>query len=411
MRFGLFYEHNLPRPWSEGSEQKLFTDVLEQVELADKLGFSYVWQVEHHFLEEYAHSSAPEVLLAAYSQRTKNIRLGHGIVQTPPQYNHPARVAERIATLDLVSNGRVEFGTGESSSETELGGFNVARKDKRDAWREGTEVALRMMTEEPFTGFDGKFVSSPPRNVIPKPTQKPHPPVWVACSQRDTIHFAAENGVGALSFAFVTSAEAKEWVDDYYDTITNEAVPIGQSTNPNIAVVTPLMCAPDQEEAEAKGEKGLMFFGFGLAYYYVFGDHKPGRSSVWDSYEENGDLFSMYRTQKMNQAPDAIKGCIGTPDYCRDVLKKFEDAGVDQVIFFSQAGHNRHEDICESYELLSKEVLPEFQDRDVEGEAARKKRDAEIMEKALARKEEAADKPPELDDSYTIASPGAGSFF
>src|SRR5215467_6813081 len=127
MKFGVFYEHQLPRPWDEGAELRLFQEALDQVELADKLGFDTVWEVEHHFLEEYSHSSAPEVFLAAASQRTKQIRLGHGIVQMPPAYNHPARVAERIATLDLISGGRVEFGTGESSSQVELGGFGVER--------------------------------------------------------------------------------------------------------------------------------------------------------------------------------------------------------------------------------------------------------------------------------------------
>src|SRR6202011_914628 len=111
MRFGIFYEHQLPRPWSERSEADLLRDALEQVELADRVGLDYVWEVEHHFLEEYSHSSAPEVFLAAASQRTKNIRLGHGIIQLPPAVNHPARVAERVATLDLVSGGRVDFGT------------------------------------------------------------------------------------------------------------------------------------------------------------------------------------------------------------------------------------------------------------------------------------------------------------
>src|SRR3954467_5402860 len=125
MKFGIFYKHQLPRPGDARREQQLISDALDQVELADKLGIQYVWEVEHHFLEEYSHSSAPEVFLAAASQRTKNIRLGHGIVQTPPPFNHPARVAERIAMLDLVSNGRVEFGTGESSSEAELGGFMI----------------------------------------------------------------------------------------------------------------------------------------------------------------------------------------------------------------------------------------------------------------------------------------------
>src|SRR5512134_3247959 len=140
MKFGIFYEHQLPRPWANGAEQRLFQEALEQVELADRLGIDYAWEVEHHFLEEYSHSSAPEVFLAAASQRTTDIRLGHGIIQTAPQYNHPARTAERVAMLDLVSGGRVEFGSGESSSEAELAGFEIDPVDKRDAWLEGLEV-------------------------------------------------------------------------------------------------------------------------------------------------------------------------------------------------------------------------------------------------------------------------------
>src|ERR1700739_2127767 len=125
MKFGIFYEHQLPQPWEDGSEQRLYQQALDQVELADRLGIDYVWEVEHHFLEEYSPSSAPEVFLAACSQRTKRIRLGHGIALMPPKYNHPARVAERIATLDLVSDGRVEWGTGESAGALALGGFRV----------------------------------------------------------------------------------------------------------------------------------------------------------------------------------------------------------------------------------------------------------------------------------------------
>src|SRR5256885_8643759 len=155
MQFGIFYEHQLPRPWVEGAELKLFQDALDQVELADKLGIDYAWEVEHHFLEEYSHSSAPEVFLAACSQRTKRIRLGHGIVQLPLGFNHTARVAERIATLDLISAGRVEFGTGGSSSEAELGGFLVDRDTKRAQWEEALDAVTRMFVEEPFAGYDG----------------------------------------------------------------------------------------------------------------------------------------------------------------------------------------------------------------------------------------------------------------
>src|ERR671931_1546552 len=150
MRFGLFYEHQNPRPWEEErSEHRLMKDALDQVELADKLGFDCVWEVEHHFLEEYSHSSAPEVFLGAASQRTSRIRLGHGIVQLPPGYNHPARVAERAATLDLISGGRVDLGTGESSSQMELGAFGVDRNTKRAQWEESIDAVTGMLVEEP----------------------------------------------------------------------------------------------------------------------------------------------------------------------------------------------------------------------------------------------------------------------
>ncbi len=158
MKFGLFYEHQLPRPWGPDSEYNRFQQALDQVELADKVGIDYVWLVEHHFLEEYAHSSAPEIFLAGCSQRTKQIRLGHGIVALPTPYNHPARVAERISTLDLISNGRVEFGTGETSADSELFAFHVPREEKQAMWLESLEVVTRMLVEEPFKGHEGKYL-------------------------------------------------------------------------------------------------------------------------------------------------------------------------------------------------------------------------------------------------------------
>src|SRR5712691_8043320 len=169
MKLGLFYELQLPKPydqdtWDPDAEHRIYQEALAQIELADKLGFDYVFEVEHHNLEEYAHSSAPEILLAAASQRTRSIRLGHGIVLTPPPYNHPARIAERIAALDLVSNGRVEFGTGESSSANELNAFGVPWDQKKAMWEEGAHLALRMMSESPFPGYEGEYVTYPERN-------------------------------------------------------------------------------------------------------------------------------------------------------------------------------------------------------------------------------------------------------
>ena len=354
MKFGIFYEHQIPRPWDANAEHRIYREALEQVELADRLGIDYAWEVEHHFLEEYSHSSAPEVFLAACSQRTKRIRLGHGIVLMPPGYNHPARVAERIAALDLVSDGRVEFGTGESASILELGGYRVDVAEKRTAWRELVEQCLNMMVMTPYPGYEGKFFSMPCRNVIPKPLQKPHPPVWVACSSRETIKLAARLGIGALTFAFVDPAEAKQWVEDYYRILKTECVPIGHAVNANIAMVTGFSVHPDADEAKRRGEDGFKFFGYALGHHYIFGEHKPGHTDIWAAYEK--------ARAKLPEA-GAARG-IGTPEQLRAHLKSFEDSGVDQVAFIQQGGKNRHEHICQSLELFAREVLPEFDERE-----------------------------------------------
>ena len=408
MRFGIFYEHQLPRPWEAGSEHQLLKDALEQVELADRLGFDHVWEVEHHFLEEYSHSSAPEVFLAAASQRTDRIRLGHGIVQLPVGFNHPARVAERIATLDLVSDGRVEFGTGEASSEAELGGFGVERATKRAQWEEALDVATRLFVEEPFAGYDGDYVTMPPRNLVPKPHQRPHPPLWVACSRRETIHLAATKGIGALSFSFVEAAEAKAWVDDYYSTIASaECVPAGFAVNANVACVLPLMCDEDEERAIDTGLDGAHFFGYSLAHYYAFGTHRPGVTNIWDEFLKNRELFGFSRpvaaqtgqqlgAQLMEQGLGSLRGAIGTPAQIRDLVRAYEDAGVDQLIFVSQSGRNRHEDICASLELFAREVMPEFHERAEAAESAKAARLEDAVGAALARRAPIRTVPPDF---------------
>jgi len=378
MKFGIFYEHQLPRPWNEDSEYKLLQDALDQVELADKLGIDYAWEVEHHFLEEYSHSSAPEVFLAACSQRTKNIRLGHGITLMPPKYNPPARIAERIATLDLVSGGRVEFGTGESSALAELGGFNINVADKRDMWRETTEQVANMMVMDPYPGYEGKYFSMPCRNVVPKPRQNPHPPMWVACSKRETIHMAARAGIGALTFAFVDPEEATKWVKEYYDIIkSDECKPIGHAVNANIAMVTGFSCHEDEEEARRRGLDGFQFFGYGLGHHYIFGEHTPGRTDIWANY------VKARAAMPVNSGGSGI----GTPAQLREHLAKFADAGVDQVIFIQQGGNNKHEHICESLELFADKVMPEFKAGEAERETKKAAELNSYIEAALARKD------------------------
>ncbi|WP_342433721.1 LLM class flavin-dependent oxidoreductase [Neobacillus sp. FSL H8-0543] len=402
MKFGLFYEHQLPKPWKEGDEHQLLKDALDQIELADQLGYDYVWEVEHHFLEEYSHSSAPEVFLAAASQRTKNIRIGHGIVQLPMEFNHPARVAERIATLDLISDGRVEFGTGEGSAEIELGGFNVDRAVKRREWSEALDAITKMFVETPFAGYNGEFLKMPARNVLPKPMQKPHPPLWMACSQHETITLAASKGIGALSFAFIEPEQAKEWVDEYYKIIASEQCnPAGFSVNPNVAIVLPFSVHEDEKTAVERGVEGANFFDYSLGHYYAFGKHRPGYSDIWDEFNKNQLQATSSASEETGHETISRRGAIGTPEQVRDILRRYEEAGVDQVIFISQAGKNQHEHICEALNLFAKEVMPEFKDRDEQYQARKQQKLALAMEQAMERKKPAR----HSDEDYTVVSP------
>jgi alkanesulfonate monooxygenase SsuD/methylene tetrahydromethanopterin reductase-like flavin-dependent oxidoreductase (luciferase family) len=413
VRFGIFYEHQLPRPWAADSEATLLRQSLEQVELADRLGFDYVWEVEHHFLEEYSHSSAPEVFLAAAAQRTKRIRLGHGIVNVMPAVNHPARVAERIATLDLVSGGRVDLGTGESSSAAELGGFLVEREHKREMWTDSLDAITRMFVEEPFAGWESDYLRMPPRNVIPKPQQKPHPPLWVACSRRETIHLAGRTGIGALTFSFVEPEDAAKWVDEYRGLIASrECVPAGFAVNASLAVVLPMMLAPEEADAIERGIDGAHFFGYSLGHYYGMAEHTPGVTDVWEEFERRRDQTGFARhIVRPDQAPlgvrllqeglGSLRGAIGDPDQVLDLVKRYESAGVDQVIFVLQSGRNRHEHICESLELFAQRVMPHFVERREEREAAKQAELAGAIDAALARREPARAR----NEAYVIDEP------
>ena len=385
MKFGVFYEHQLPKPWEPGDEARLFHQALEQVVLADALGFDHAWEVEHHFLDEYSHSSAPEVFLAAAAAKTRNIRLGHGIRQVIANYNHPARTAETVATLDIISHGRVDFGIGEGATRLELGGFHIPAKEKRAMCLEAAEQIANMMALDPYPGYEGASFSMPCRNVLPKPMQKPHPPMWMACTNRDTIRVAASKGLGALAFSFINPDEARTWADIYYGIIRSEAcVPLGHTVNANIAMVSNFSLHRDRAEAIRRGHEGFEFFGYALNAL-VAHDTVPGRTNLWGEYLAlRGD-----RTEAMVAASagdtDYASG-IGTPDDMRAHLRAFQDAGIDQVIFLQQAGRNRHDHIREALELFAAEVMPEFK----AGAAAREARKAAdlapFIAAALARK-------------------------
>ena len=397
MKFGVFYEMQLPKPWAPGDERRLFHEALAQVELADRLGYDYAWEVEHHFLDEYSHSSAPEVFLAAAAARTKRIRLGHGIRQVIPNYNHPARTAETLSTLDIMSDRRVDFGIGEGATRLELGGFGIPAKEKRAMAIEAAGEVTNMMVMDPYPGFDGKYFKMPCRNVLPKPVQNPHPPLWMACTNRDTIKVAASLGVGALAFAFVNPEEARAWADIYYGIIASEqCVPLGHSVNANIAMVSSFSIHHDRAEAIRRGHEGFEFFGYALNAL-VARDTVPGRTNLWGEYLALRGNRTEELARAAANAPQG--GGIGTPDDMRKHLRAFQDSGVDQVIFMQQAGRNRHDHICASLELFAAEVMGDFKRESAEREAAKAKRLKPFIEAALARKPK---RPPLADHEIPV---------
>lgn len=395
MQFGLFYEHQSPAPFTAAKDMQIFHNALDELELADKLGYDYAWLVEHHFLEEYSHSSAPDVFLGALSQRTKRMRLGHGICVMPPLINHPARVAERIATLDLLSKGRIEWGTGESGTAMELEGFGVDPDLKKGMWREATEQCANMLTMTPYPGFQGEYFSMPTRNIVPKPIQAPHPPLWVACSRRDTILHAARNGMGALVFGFAAPEQAGKWVQEYYDIIkSDECVPIGHAVNANFAIVTALSVNEDEQVAIDRGTEGFKYFGYSLGFYASFGKLKPGHSSVWEDFKK----------AEAGIEDNHGNGGIGTPEQVHDHCKAYADVGVDQIIFVQQTGPANHDHICESLELFATTAMPRLKVGEEERLAKKQAELAPYFEAALARKSKMA--PLAVEDIEVVKSYG-----
>jgi alkanesulfonate monooxygenase SsuD/methylene tetrahydromethanopterin reductase-like flavin-dependent oxidoreductase (luciferase family) len=357
MKFGIFYELQLPRPWEPDGERQLYHNALDQLELADRLGIDYAWEVEHHFLEEYSHCPAPEVFLGAASQRTRQIRLGHGIIQLTT--NHPARVAERVAVLDLLSNGRAEFGMGEGGSITELGPFDRSLEEKRAIWEDAVRAVIPMFRDGGWE-YQGEYFHFPMRNVLPKPVQKPHPPLWVACSQLETIEMAGRRGLGALGFQFISGEAAHAWVHAYYNAFTRRMDKLTDyQPNPNMALVSYFMCARTDEEARRRAD-GIPFFQFALRFYSAdrIGKSRerpaPGTVNLWAEYE------AWKRDNPQAHARALSGGLIGSPETIRQRLRKFETSHVDQIILLNQAGKNSHEHICESLELFAQEVMPEF---------------------------------------------------
>ncbi len=359
MKFGIIYE--ICRPDAEwATEAEIYHQALEQCVLAEEVGFDHVWTVEHHFLENYSLSSAPEVFLSAVAQRTERIRIGHGVRLLPPAFNHPARSAASAAVLDILSNGRLEFGIGRSITEAELGGFGIEPEHSRPAMVEVLPEIVKMWTEHTYPGHDGEHFSMPPRVVQPKPLQDPHPPLWMACTQPSSFEMAAAHGTGALAFGLGLPGDLDEAVQVYKEGIRNPTQPAGRFVNDNIAAAGVMFCAAEERKAREMGGAAQLWYAANAASLFAPWAAKevPG----YEYYHRLAQDPALFDAESLQQRLDDIMSLVGTPEQVAQGVRRYEALGVDQLICIVQVGRITHGDICDSLRLFGKEVIAQFRD-------------------------------------------------
>jgi alkanesulfonate monooxygenase SsuD/methylene tetrahydromethanopterin reductase-like flavin-dependent oxidoreductase (luciferase family) len=411
MKVGLFFQAQLPKPidsddWHEGQELKLFQDTLTQIEFADRHGFDYCWIAEHHYASEYNHISAPDVMLGAAAARTKTIRLGSGVVQMMPGNNHPVKVAENIATLDLISNGRIEFGVGVGTpGEQEIFWPRmrevVANGQNYDVLWEVLEQTVKMMTSRLYPGHVGEFVTLPAGEIVPKPTQKPHPPLWLAVTSERSLALAAERGMGASCLAQGGPDVVLERVQAYWKIISERLNPIGLAINPAVCTFTNAMVAATDEKARINAGDGAEYTNFAIhrahkltnvmshinrefaekqrlealereSLLETVGDDRAEEAAIarmgLSAYQTAGGKRGMLPT-----SPDSPATLIGSPETVRKRMMAFEETGVDVLAMTCQVGDRSHESIMETIERIGK-LLPDVKERHELGREARRMR-------------------------------------
>ncbi len=367
MDFGLLYEMQVRRPWDTTSEERAYWQGVEQATVAEQSGFSHVWAVEHHFREEFSHMSAPEVWLATVAQHTSTIRLGHGIVLLPIPFNHPVRVAERIGALDIVSRGRVEFGTGRSVVELELEGFGIDPGDSRPMWEESMTFLQQLWGSDPDAPieFHGHYFSVPPRKVFPRPVQKPHPPIWMAATSPASYAVAGDYGLGILAFGMAIDKNAMgrrlaEWraaMD-----ATTRPIPV---KNKQSAVFMMSFCARTEAEARRVCETSFVeYLDHTIDTFVRWGDKKelpPG----YEWYAEAAKkATSRSGKEKFDYLLDNRMILVGTPDTICETVAGFQEIGATQMISAMQLGRIPHEDVLQSIKLMGEAVIPNFPSSD-----------------------------------------------
>jgi alkanesulfonate monooxygenase SsuD/methylene tetrahydromethanopterin reductase-like flavin-dependent oxidoreductase (luciferase family) len=357
--FGIFYEIPVPAPWHERSEYDAYHDVVKQVVRAEQVGFSHFWTVEHHFLSEFSHCSAPEVLYGTIAARTSKIRIGHGVRLLPRPYNHPLRVAEMGAVLDLLCDGRLEFGTGRSSTRDELEGFGIDPLETRATWEEALRVVVGAWTNDVFS-WDGRYYRIPPRRVIPKPLQKPHPAIWMATTSPEGHGVAGRNGLGLLSFTIGVPPEELAYRIGLYREGLKEAKPVGKFVNPKAATFTMVHCAETNAEARANAAEAVL-------WYFKKSLRLIGALAEWQGDKDLGTYEYVKGIRALDLdlvtfdlLSDTGAVIVGDPEHCIAAVKRYRDAGCDQLLCLMQPYNVPPAKVMRSIELFGEHVMPAF---------------------------------------------------
>ncbi len=357
MRFHVLYEIECPRPWGETSIHDCFWEALEQTKVAEEAGFETVWSVEHHFLDQFSVASAPEVWLSAVAQHTRKIRIGHGVRLLPFNYNHPVRAAEMAAVLDIMSHGRLEFGTGRSASALELEGFGIDPEATRAQWDEALHMIPKMWTQEEFA-WDSPTFKMPARNVLPKPVQQPHPPLWMSGTQPDSAILAGERGIGFMHFSMSDPVGMDRKVASYKDAIRRCKDPVGAFVNDQFGAFTMMFCGEDDADAKRRaGEAVCWYTNLVEAVYASLASLGQDKSYTW--YKERLAAEGM-KERSLEELVERRSAIVGGPARCIESIRWYEQQGVDFMILLVQAGSLAHDDICDSLRRFGREVIPSF---------------------------------------------------
>ena len=366
MKFGYFNQLQMPKPWpGEDAEVNLYRNAMEQAIHAEAVGFHSYWQTEHHFYTEIGHSSAPEVFLAALAQHTTTIRLGLGVVVLP--CNHPFRVAEQIATLDQVSNGRVEFGTGRGASNYHIEAFGVSPEESREVWDESLRVICSLFLNDKFPGHQGKYYDLPARSLVPKPIQKPHPPIWVAATQPSTFETAARMGLGVLGLTTISPEDLIPAVQAYR-AAEQDCRPVGGFANHQVSAYS--ICYVDTDDRRGRDiacAAARWYLGDNEAELQKvrFGTLVGGQDNVYHEQIRDTvrDRLGIIRSRTNDQLIEDGIVIGGNPDTVCRQLERYAKVGFDQIMLMIQAGYTTHDQIMRAQELLGTHVIPKFQER------------------------------------------------